>query len=774
MKRNTKKIISFFIAMIMLFSTFQVAVISAQAYGSISYALNPDGVSYCVVDCDDNYFGRAKIQETYDRLPVTRIAAKAFDNSDIYAVVIPDSVTVIDEGAFADCLKLRTVDFGNGVAKISKNAFNNCTRLSSITIPESVKIIEDYAFSGCTALRQIYVLSKDVDISVYSDLGETSGAVINAYLHSTAEKYALNNGIRFLSIICDEVVVKKPASTDDGILLYWDKVDGALFYRVYKKTSNAETWTLIGDNVRSTRFVDSDVVSGEKYIYTVSACNDYADGEYNSFGFEGVYLSTPVLSSAVSSEEGVTVKWKGVQGAEQYNVYHKTTFGEWEKIGTTKNLSFVDRTAKKGTRYLYTVTAAASAYRKTFESAYDMVGIKVRVDYIAKPNIKSIEMTDYNQITLEWTENKGADYYLVYRSTSQNGSYEGVAKVKSNTWTDTDVTFNKKYYYKVVTVDRDQSAPSAVKSRTSRIPSPVISKNIYTKPDSITITWDKVDSASGYAVYRLNNNQWVRIATLRGSDSVSYTDKVHGKYQYKVYSIITVNSKDYLSAASKVLTATTFNKTTLSVKQYKNAFKDVVNWEPVPGATGYLLYYKVGKTGAWTRAAVLNERNTSYTMDVNHGQYYYWRVRPIYENGGHVVAGSYSNTADIMIFYTPSVRVSVSKETVANAQKVVVNIENKGVCDFKVLSSDAFIYNGPTKAEYNGTISLVNAAGQKINEQVIPAGATANVVFAVDGPEKGYYSKDTIIQLYFMYDNIKYVMQTDANLANSNARYQRA
>ena len=775
MKRNIRKFVSLLIVLVMLFSTFQLTVISAQAYGSISYTLNSDGASYCVADCDDNYFGRAKISATYSGLPVTKIAAKAFDNSDIYAVVIPDSVTVIGENAFSGCDKLKTVTFGSGVTKIQKYAFSDCTRLSSITLPESVKFIEDYAFTGCTSLKQIYVLSSDVDISVYSDLGEVDGAVISGNIHSTAEKYAVNSGIRFLSIVCDEVNITKTVSSASGMVISWDKVDGASYYQVYKKLTDADSWTLISDKVKKTSFVDSDVVSGKKYIYTVRAFNEYADGEDNTIGSDTMYLSTPELVSVVSSEKGVTVKWKAVQGAETYNIYCKTRFGKWQLVGNSATLSFVDRTAKKGREYFYTVTAVANVYRKTIESAYNSSGIKVRVNYVAKPNIVKIDMTDYNQITLEWTANKGADSYIVYRSESENGTYENVAKVKTNTWTDKDLTFNKKYYYKVVTVDGKQSAESSVKSRTSRIPAPVISTNLYTKADSITITWNKVATASGYTVYRLNNqNKWVQIATIRGNDNLSYTDSVSGKHQYKVCSFITVNSKEYASAASETVTATTFNKTSLSVEQYKNAFADVVTWQPVANATGYLLYYKVGKTGTWTRAVTLNERFTSYVMDVNHGEYYYWRVRPIFENNGHVIAGPYSNTADVMIFYTPTVRVAVSSSTVPNAETVTVNIANKGVCDFKVLSVDAYIYNGADKPDNNGKITLVNSAKQPINEQIIPAGSSANVTFLVDGPKNGYYDKNTIIQLYFTYDNIKYVMQTDAKLEGSNARFIRA
>lgn len=66
--------------------------------------------------------------------------------------IIPDGVTEICDGAFKDCLFLKSVTIPGSVNKIGKYAFYGCTRLEIITIPENVEIIGDSAFENCTKL----------------------------------------------------------------------------------------------------------------------------------------------------------------------------------------------------------------------------------------------------------------------------------------------------------------------------------------------------------------------------------------------------------------------------------------------------------------------------------------------------------------------------------------------------------------------------------------------------------------------------------------------
>ncbi len=67
---------------------------------------------------------------------------------------VPDSVTSIGDGAFADCYFLTTVTFGDNsqLTSIGDEAFSFCDSLTEIVIPKGVTSIGNYAFYSCDSL----------------------------------------------------------------------------------------------------------------------------------------------------------------------------------------------------------------------------------------------------------------------------------------------------------------------------------------------------------------------------------------------------------------------------------------------------------------------------------------------------------------------------------------------------------------------------------------------------------------------------------------------
>lgn len=63
-------------------------------------------------------------------------------------IVIPDSVTVIHEIAFASERHLKSVTIGSGVRTIERSAFSDCTALTDLVVPDTVTEIQDMVFYG--------------------------------------------------------------------------------------------------------------------------------------------------------------------------------------------------------------------------------------------------------------------------------------------------------------------------------------------------------------------------------------------------------------------------------------------------------------------------------------------------------------------------------------------------------------------------------------------------------------------------------------------------
>ncbi len=154
--------------------------------------------------------------------------------------------------------------------------------------------------------------------------------------------------------------LKKVTNTKNGIKVTWGAVSGAKKYKVYRRLSTASYWTYVGEST-TTSYEDKGVknTSGKTYYYSVAAVNTYTSGR-NTTGLKIRRLTCPVLVSARSAKAGITVKWKKVTGCNGYYVYRKTASSSYKRIGTLSGinkLSYLDKSAKKGVKYTYTVRA---------------------------------------------------------------------------------------------------------------------------------------------------------------------------------------------------------------------------------------------------------------------------------------------------------------------------------------------------------------------------------------------------------------------------------
>lgn len=81
-------------------------------------------------------------------------AGSLIGNLEITKLVLPSTVKIIEESAFADCRKLKSVKFNDGLERIGNAAFKS-SGLSSVDIPETVKDIGSKAFSQSKELEEV-------------------------------------------------------------------------------------------------------------------------------------------------------------------------------------------------------------------------------------------------------------------------------------------------------------------------------------------------------------------------------------------------------------------------------------------------------------------------------------------------------------------------------------------------------------------------------------------------------------------------------------------
>lgn len=73
----------------------------------------------------------------------------------IEELILPPSLEVIDEAAFAYMVNLQKIDLGKNLKKIKDSAFTDCKKLAKVVFPASLQEIGMYAFKGCSLLNGV-------------------------------------------------------------------------------------------------------------------------------------------------------------------------------------------------------------------------------------------------------------------------------------------------------------------------------------------------------------------------------------------------------------------------------------------------------------------------------------------------------------------------------------------------------------------------------------------------------------------------------------------
>ena len=92
---------------------------------------------------------------------LTHISFLDFHNSSVTSLVIPESVTSINNQAFYGCDQLTSVNLPSGITVIGWGMFQYCRSLVSITIPAGVTYIDAEAFQDCIGLTSITLLAAE-------------------------------------------------------------------------------------------------------------------------------------------------------------------------------------------------------------------------------------------------------------------------------------------------------------------------------------------------------------------------------------------------------------------------------------------------------------------------------------------------------------------------------------------------------------------------------------------------------------------------------------
>lgn len=249
-----------------------------------------------------------------------------------------------------------------------------------------------------------------------------------------------------------------------------------------------------------------------------------------------IKCSKPSIKSASNDGKNVKVTWKKVSGADTYYVYRKVKGGSYSYLGKTTKTYYVDKTAKAGKTYTYKLRAKN-------EAGYSSYSSTKTVKHLDQPTLKTATNTT-SGVKISWGKVSSISGYKVYRKTSDGWKYLG--KTTKTYFTDKTAKSGKKYTYTVKAYNGDYSS-SYSSTGVSRyyLAYPTLKTPNSTKK-GVKLEWSKVTGAEGYMVYRkTGSGSYSRIATVKGSSKVTYTDKSAKKGKTYTYKVKAYKSKTY-------------------------------------------------------------------------------------------------------------------------------------------------------------------------------------------------------------------------------------
>ena len=362
--------------------------------------------------------------------------------SSLTSVTIPNSVTSIGEWAFSDCSSLTSITIPNSVSKISYGTFECCENLKSVTIPTSVKSIDGRAFSLCDSLSDIY----------YKGTASQWKAV---------KVEAFNNPLKNATIHYVPNVPALSITTVSGHpKIYWNAVDGAAKYWVYRSTDGKKFSYY--DSTTKTSYTNNSTTIGTLYYYKVKAVKTENGKDYASdySVIRSIRCKPAAPSVSINRSNGKPkLSWKAVSGATKYWIYRSTDGKNFKYFDSTTKTSYTNSGAASGTKYYYRVKAVAVVNGKNVASANSST--KSLMTTLAKPSVSIT--TSNGKPKLTWKAVTGADKYYVYRSTDGK-TFSYWDSTTKTSYVNSGAKKNTKYYYKVKAVCASNSNANSAQS----------------------------------------------------------------------------------------------------------------------------------------------------------------------------------------------------------------------------------------------------------------------------------------------------------------------
>ena len=223
--------------------------------------------------------------------------------------------------------------------------------------------------------------------------------------------------------------------------------------------------------------------------------------------------------------------------------------------------------------------------------------IRIIVEENPGPEINKIVNT-VSGVHVYWDKQTGASRYYVYRSTSREGTYTKIEDLTATNYTDTKVKSGTTYYYKVSAIKDGRETGKSEAMGIAFVDTPDLTLRV-NRSIGIGLGWNRIEGATGYAIYRKTTGNWMRVATIAGNNILTWNDtavksKNGTEYHYTIRALAGSDMKTLSGCRSTGRTMVRLFTPTISSAAKAGATSLKATWNRNSAATGYEVRLMVG------------------------------------------------------------------------------------------------------------------------------------------------------------------------------------
>ena len=590
---------------------------------------------------------------------------------------ILDSVTMISDSAFYGCASLTSITIPDSVGYIGYYAFYDCISLTNITIPDSVWYIGYYAFSGCTSLTAINVTT-----------GNENYASVNGVLHNKDKTelicYPTNKKDENYTLI--ESVTSIEGGAFEGCTsltsITMSNSVTSIGYSAFRDCTGLTSIT-IPDSVTEIGWYAFRSCTSLTSITIPNSVTSIGDSAFR----DCTSLKSVIIPISVKYIEDKAFGYEDSFKIDDFKIYcYISTAGEEYAKDNGFDYELLDHTVHTVDNWTITKAATCTATGtqtgicsvcgKTETQTINALGHDYSTNWTtdkaatcgaagskshhctrcsAKKDVTAIPATGDHKFG-DWETTKAATCTATgtkTRSCPDCGKVETATIAKTaHTYGNTVVkpTYTAQGYtlHKCSVCGASKKDTYTAKLTLAKIGGFKVKAKDST---SITLQWNKNNSASGYIIEAYNGKTWSQVTKIAKNSTLTYkVTKLSASktYQYRIKAYKTEGKATAYSANSATLSVNT-NPTNMSgFKAKSKSYNSItLQWNKNASATGYELQKWNGKKWV-TLTKISKNSTTTYTVKgLKASTTYKYRIRAYKTIGKATQYSAYTTTLSV-------------------------------------------------------------------------------------------------------------------------------